>query len=172
MTTRRLMVDIETLGLEQDSAILSVGAVQFDKSGLATKFIRDIDQRSCQAAGLSLDVDTLDWHLTHGSFAGRELGDGIPLRDALEDFVDFAEPAEEIWACSPAFDCRLLAHAGEQVGVEMPWDYYQERDVRTVRELGLCDGDLEHRGEAHHALDDARYQARQVVSALDPEEND
>jgi len=162
----RVMVDIETLGLERDSAILSIGAVRFDAGGVGDEFHEFIDQRSCQAAGLNLDVETLDWHLSQGTFGGRELVDGRDLDVALEYFVEWYGTADEVWANSPSFDCEALEYAGELVGVEMPWHYTEERDVRTVKNLPVAT-DIEHRGTEHDALDDAVYQARQVAAVLD-----
>jgi DNA polymerase III epsilon subunit-like protein len=162
----RVMVDIETLGLERDSAILSIGAVRFDRTGIADRFHEFIDQRTCQAAGLSVDIETLDWHLSQGTFGGRELVDGRELEVALEYFTEWYGDADEVWANSPSFDCEALEYAGELVGVEMPWHFSEERDVRTLKNLPVAE-DIEHRGTEHDALDDAVYQARLVASALD-----
>jgi hypothetical protein len=162
----RVMVDIETLGLERDSAILSIGAVHFDRTGIADRFHEFIDQRSCQAAGLTFDIETLDWHLSQGTFGGRELVDGRDLDVALEYFVEWYGTADEVWANSPSFDCEALEYAGDAVGVEMPWHFSEERDVRTVKQLPPA-ADIEHQGTEHNALDDAIYQARQVAAVLD-----
>ncbi|ORT44652.1 endodeoxyribonuclease [Escherichia coli] len=48
-----------------------------------------------------------------------------------------------------------------------PWRYYNDRDVRTIVELGKAiDFDartaIPFEGERHNALDDARYQAKYV----------
>lgn len=58
----------------------------------------------------------------------------------------------------------MLEHAGEKVGVPMPWDFYQERDVRTLDSLPHS-VEIEQDGTEHNALDDALYQAR-VASAI------
>jgi len=57
--TRRIMLDIETLGLEAGAAILSIGAVKFDTDGLGAEFSGEIDLESCQDAGLAIDAETL-----------------------------------------------------------------------------------------------------------------
>lgn len=162
----RLMVDIETLGLEPGSAILSIGAVRFDERGLGEEFHREIDVRTCDDAGLSIDLETLDWHLVECStFSERTLTDGVDLATALRDFYTFAETADEFWANSPKFDATLLEAAGEPFGVSMPWEFYELRDVRTVKELpGVEEPPFE--GTEHHALDDAKHQARIVGHTL------
>uniref|UniRef100_UPI00050A7E94 3'-5' exonuclease n=1 Tax=Escherichia coli TaxID=562 RepID=UPI00050A7E94 len=55
-------------------------------------------------------------------------------------------------------------------GIPCPWRYYNDRDVRTIVELGKAiDFDVRtaipFEGERHNALDDARYQAK-YVSAI------
>lgn len=162
MPKNRVMVDIETLGLDRDSAILSIGAVRFDENELGEEFHVLIDQRSCQEAGLSVDLETLDWHLLQGTFQGRELTDGRGLEWALQAFVDWYGYADTIWANSPSFDCEALEYAGDLVGVEMPWHFSDERDVRTVKNLS-CAVEPEFDGTEHHALDDAKHQARTVI---------
>jgi hypothetical protein len=161
----RVMVDIETLGLDRDSAILSIGAVRFDRTGLGDTFYEVIDQRTCVDAGLNVDLETLDWHLSQGTFNGRELTDGRELDVAVEYFVEWYGYADEVWANSPSFDCEALEYSGDQVGVEMPWHFSDERDMRTIKNLpGAVD--VEFDGTEHHALDDAKHQARVVSRTL------
>lgn len=51
--------------------------------------------------------------------------------------------------------------------IPCPWRYYNDRDVRTIVELGKAiDFDartaIPFEGERHNALDDARYRAKYV----------
>ena len=164
--TERVMVDIETLGLEPGSAILSIGAVKFDSAGQTDEFYREIDVRTCEEAGLIIDIETLDWHIIECStFSGRTLTDGVKLATALKDFYVWAEDADEYWANSPKFDATMLEAAGEPFGVSMPWEYYELRDVRTIKTFpGVEEPEFD--GTEHNALDDAKHQARIVSEAL------
>lgn len=164
--TRRIMVDIETLGLEPGAAILSIGAVEFDPVGLGDEFYREVSLASCQEAGLEVDAGTLEWWLDQDDAVTHILSGGEPLVDVLADFAAWFPEGAEIWANSPSFDCEMLERAYGAVGAEEPWEYYQERDVRTVAELpGAPDVDQD--GDEHHALDDAKHQARLVSDVLD-----
>lgn len=163
--TERVMVDIETLGLETGSAILSIGAVKFTEDGLGEEFYRNISLSSCDDAGLSIDVDTLEWWLGQDDEVQGVLSGGDELSRVLFDFTDFYGDADEIWAFSPSFDCEMLSHAYEAVGETEPWSYRDERDCRTLVELpGAVD--LEQDGNEHDALDDAKYQARVASETL------
>lgn len=163
--TERVMVDIETLGLEPGAAILSIGAVRFDTDGVGATFERNIDLESCQDAGLTIDAGTLEWWLQQDTDAQHVLTGGEPLADALGDFKAFYEFADEIWANSPAFDCEHLAAAYDAVGGSVPWEYYEQRDVRTVLSLPVAP-DIEQEGTEHDALDDAIHQAKAVGQTL------
>lgn len=163
--TEHVMVDIETLGLSPGSAILSIGAVRFDEYSLGDEFYREVSLTSCQDAGLDIEASTLEWWLTQDDAVTGILTGGDPLADVLAAFSEYYADTEEVWANSPSFDCELLEAAFEVVGMTEPWTFRDERDVRTLRSLP-CAVDVEMDGDAHDALDDARYQARIVSETL------
>ena len=161
----RVMVDIETLGTDPGAAIISIGAVKFDSDGLGEEFYANVDLQSCQDIGLGVDADTLDWWLSQDSEVQDVLTGGNRIGPILRQLRDFLEDVDEIWANSPSFDCEILNAAYEALGWETPWDYYQERDFRTLRELPIyVEVDME--GESHNALDDAKNQARETYKTL------
>jgi hypothetical protein len=59
----------------------------------------------------------------------------------------------------------MLEHAFETVGIDAPWEFYEERDFRTVKELPFA-ANVARDGVEHDALDDAVYQARVVAQTL------
>jgi len=164
------MVDIETVGLQRGSAIVEIGAVQFAPGGsIGETFYRSVSLTSSQDAGLTIDADTIEWWLGENpEIAGDVLVGGNDLREVLADFATWYLEIgpDEVWANSPSFDCEMLEHAGEKVGVPMPWDFYQERDVRTLDALDHS-VEIEQEGTEHNALDDALYQARLVSEILE-----
>lgn len=163
----RVMIDIETLGLTAGSAILSIGAVRFDESDVWDEFYQEISLESCQEAGLTIDAGTLEWWLDQDDSVAEVLTGGKRLGNVLGKLVLYYGDADEVWANSPAFDCELIEEACRTVDTRAPWGYSEKRDVRTVRNLpGVGDVDVEMEGEQHHALDDAKWQARVVGKAL------
>ncbi|MFP4218806.1 MAG: 3'-5' exonuclease, partial [Salinarchaeum sp.] len=161
----RVMVDIETLGIEPGAAVLSIGAVTFDTDGIGAQFHRSIDLQSCQDAGLAIDAETLQWWLDQDGDARAVLTGGDPLADVLAAFTEFVPEDAEVWANGPQFDCEHLEAAYAAVDMDAPWTFRDERDVRTVRALPVAP-DVEQDGTEHDALDDAVYQARIVGEAL------
>lgn len=161
----RVMVDLETLGREPGAAILSIGAVTFDREGIHDTFYRNIDLESCAEARLDVDMETLAWWLDQGDDAQDVLQGGGDLEEALIDFADFYGDAEEIWANSPSFDCEILGYAYDLLNLEQPWGFRDERDYRTLRELPGAVW-VDRQGTHHNALDDAKHQAKKVVLTL------
>ena len=163
--TDRVMVDIETLGLEPGCVVLSIGAVRFGAGELGDQFYRSINRESCEAAGLTVDGGTLEWWQDQSEEAREVLTGGDDLEDVLREFVMWIDGADEVWANSPSFDCEVLVAAGKAVGVPMTWEYYEERDFRTLSDLPLAP-QVDQDGVEHNALDDAKHQAHVAAATL------
>jgi len=72
--TRRVMIDIETVGLEIGAAIVEIGAVQFAPGGqVGETFHRSISLTSSQEAGLNIDADTVEWWVGEQPEAASEV---------------------------------------------------------------------------------------------------
>jgi hypothetical protein len=164
------MVDIETLGLERGCVVLSIGAVLFDEVEVYDEdgtFYRNIDMQSCTDRGLEIHTRTLQWWLEQDEEAQDCLVDGDDLEDVLRRFSLWYDgnDVSEIWANSPAMDCEVLEGAYDACGMDEPWEYHEERDMRTIESIA---GDVP-KVEAevkHNALDDAIRQATTVSQIL------
>jgi len=163
---KRVMLDIETLGTDPGAAILSVGACTFDTDGVGETLHRSVGLQHCEAAGLEIDAETLQWWLDQDDAAAVDLiTTGAPLATVLENLTAFCDGADEVWANSPKFDGAILEAAYGALDWPTPWEFYELRDVRTVRQLpGAVE--LEQEGTEHDALDDAVHQAREVAATL------
>lgn len=175
-----ITLDLETLGTHAGCAILSIGAVahvpgrpQDEKE----EFYYAIDLQSCLAAGLKIEAGTLAWWL------GQEIGvraaafDGtLSIQYVLVKFADWLKSVAsndgiEIYGKGPSFDCAILAAAYTAIGIKQPWEFREERCVRTViaeatRILGE-DGVAELMAKSavpHHALEDARAEMQTLIA--------
>jgi len=132
------MVDIETMGNKSRSAIISIGAVNFDMITGETgrRFYCNVSLQSCLDAGLIVNADTILWWMQQSEDARMSLiGNNISLKTALINFHNWlAECPEkyEIWGNGSRFDLGLLDDAYNSIGEKTPWMYWQERDVRTL----------------------------------------
>ncbi|HAW2299712.1 TPA: exonuclease [Escherichia coli] len=170
-----LMIDLETMGKNPDAPIISLGAIFFDPQtgDMGPEFSKTID---LETAGGVIDRDTIKWWLKQSREAQSAImTDEIPLDDALlqlREFIDenSGEFFVQVWGNGANFDNTILRRSYERQGIPCPWRYYNDRDVRTIVELGKAiDFDartaIPFEGERHNALDDARYQAK-YVSAI------
>jgi len=163
MTKKRVMLDIETLGTDPGAAIVSLGAVTFG-DGSREGFYRSVNLPSATGAGLSVDGDTLEWWLEQSDTAQQQLTGGKDLETALADFNEFVHDADELWANSPSFDLAIIKFAMELLDIEPAWDFYQERDFRTLK--NLPGRPKIERSDEHHAMADADYQADVAAEML------
>jgi len=162
--TERVMLDVETLGTEPGCAIASIGCVWYGPDDINREWYRSIDLESCQRHGLTIDADTMLWWLDQVDDVREQLDGETPIDVALYYLGKGIDSDTEVWACPPAFDCVILEAAYDQIDLPVPWEHYQRRCYRTVREeVGLPELDRE--GDHHNALDDARYQARRLVAS-------
>ena len=171
-TCDHLMIDLETMGKNPDAPIISIGAIFFDPQtgDMGPEFIKTID---LETAGGVIDRDTIKWWFKQSREAQSAImTDEIPLDDALlqlREFIDenSGEFFVQVWGNGANFDNTILRRSYERQGIPCPWRYYNDRDVRTIVELGKAiDFDartaIQFEGERHNALDDARYQAKYV----------
>lgn len=172
-----VMMDLETLGTRPGCVVLSVGACTFDPfthpddPWPGKNFSANIDNVSCQDAGLTIDHDTLAW------WNGQPLEtreaftvDARPLWQAVSDFhVWFSQVGGSyLWCNGAGFDEPIWRAAARAAGFPgVPWKYWNVRDTRTAWHLGgVNPTSIPRDGLSHHALDDARHQARCVTLAV------
>ncbi|HFL4380267.1 TPA: 3'-5' exoribonuclease, partial [Escherichia coli] len=136
-----LMIDLETMGKNPDAPIISIGAIFFDPQtgDMGPEFSKTID---LETAGGVIDRDTIKWWLKQSREAQSAImTDEIPLDDALlqlREFIDenSGEFFVQVWGNGANFDNTILRRSYERQGIPCPWRYYNDRDVRTIVELG------------------------------------
>ncbi|EIW9136661.1 exonuclease [Klebsiella pneumoniae] len=176
-----VMLDLETMGKKSDAPIVSIGAVIFDpETGfLGETFYKVVSLESAVSWGAEIDPSTVIWWMKQSSEARSEIANdnAIQLDDALLQFSEFVfenipggcETAQ-IWGNGATFDNTVLRSSFERACLDCPWDYRNDRDVRTMVELGKAIGfdaktSIPFEGERHNSLVDAQHQAR-YVSAI------
>jgi exodeoxyribonuclease VIII len=176
-----LMIDIESMGTHANAPIVSIGAVLFDPATgqQGAEFYKAISLKSAMAWGAEPEAETILWWLKQSAEARSAIAmdDTIPLDDALLQLTEFiCENAAngpgnvEVWGNGATFDNVIVRNSYERTGLDCPWHYSKDRDVRTVVTMGKsvgCDPryQIPFEGDVHNALADARHQAR-YVSAI------
>jgi hypothetical protein len=171
--TRRVMLDIETLGKRVGSVFFSIGAVEFTGGILGREFSALIDPRDAQSHGLTIDADTVGWWLQQSAEAQLEAslawvtGDRMePTLTRLAIWLEECWGNLEIWGNAPSLDCALVEEGYRVLGKKSPWSYAEERCYRTLKNLRR-DVVMERTGTHHVALEDARSQARHAIALLE-----
>ena len=132
-----LMIDIETMGNKPYSAILSIAAVEFDMQTGKTgrTFNQHINLQSCFDIGLNVNADTVMWWLEQSEKAKKMIlqSDKIHIAEALQNFSNFlGSSTYHMWGNSASFDLGLLSNAYEKINLQTPWDFWNERCLRTL----------------------------------------
>ncbi|EHH8334984.1 3'-5' exoribonuclease domain-containing protein, partial [Escherichia coli] len=167
-----LSVDLETMGTNPDAPINSIGGKFFDPATgeMGPEFSKAID---LETSGGIIDRKTIKWWAKRSREAQSAIfTDEISLDVALRLFIEFIEKNSggrfvQVWGNGANFDNVILRRSYERQGIPCPWLYYNDRDVRTIVELGNAIGfdvrmAIPFEGVPHNALDDARHQAKQV----------
>lgn len=161
MSNTHVIIDIETLSTNDDAVVWSIGAVKkcFDTGAELDTFYIRIDQNQ----GGHVDDGTLYWWAQQNQEAQAEMynRDYAPVEVALEAFRTWLDGKHKVWGNGATFDLVKIRRLYERYGQDAPWDFWDERDVRTV--VDMCP--TNHKklvpfiGIQHHALYDARHEA-------------
>jgi exodeoxyribonuclease VIII len=161
-----IMIDVETLGTNNDSQILSIGACEFTSSGaIKNKFYMVVKLED------SVHVKVTPGTLKFWATQGQELAN--LLNDPNAEHIMFVLGAlsrhfnwdgASLWANGTKFDIGMLEELYKTNNLVIPWKYNSDRCMRTIKQFaGKIDISFE--GKPHHALDDAVWQALYVSIA-------
>ncbi|HIE9491334.1 TPA: 3'-5' exoribonuclease domain-containing protein [Klebsiella quasipneumoniae subsp. quasipneumoniae] len=176
-----VMVDLETMGKKNNAPIVAIGAVVFDPAtgSIGESFYKVVCLESSVNWGAVIDPSTVIWWLKQSSEARSAIvnDDAIPLQDALLQFREFVSDnvaggskKAQVWGNGASFDNSILRSSYDCIAEDYPWEYWNDRDVRTMVELGHAinyepQKAIPFEGERHNALADSIHQAR-YVSAI------
>ncbi|MBD5602244.1 3'-5' exonuclease [Citrobacter freundii] len=175
-----LMIDIETMGVKQNAPIVSIGAVFFDPSSgeLGPEFYQVVTLKSSVDGGAVPDPETIMWWMQQNEEARMAICDkesAVSIATALSYLACFIRDNAnldkvQVWGNGAMFDNVILRTSYEREWIPCPWIYSNDRDVRTIVELGRQIGinprrDMPFEGDKHNAIADAKHQAK-YVSAI------
>lgn len=179
--SRHIMLDIETLGTGSSSIILSIGAVKFTSREILNTLHLVIDPESSEQYGLKMDASTVMWWMGFERDAARKslmehMGQSkLDLGSALEGFNLWYHADEEgnysqqdipVWGNGAAFDNVILRTSYEKAGIQPPWQFWNDRCYRTLKNLFPEIRPDEREGLHHNALHDALYQTKHLQKIM------
>jgi len=166
-----IMLDLETLGTNSNAVIVSIGAINFDPftGALGEEFYQVVDIADSSNFG-KIDLSTIKWWMQQSDEARQVFEEGkASLKNSLSLFSSWIKGTCDdypiVWGNGATFDNVIISNAYDAVGLKRPWAFYNDRDVRTIVDLGLKVSNVDYRstikrnGTTHNALSDAKFQA-------------
>ena len=165
-----VMIDLETLGTENDSVVLSIGAVEFEcypkEFKILSVFSRALNTEEQEQVDRKVYSSTFMWWMRQTKEAQENLLKlhVTSVKDALESLRTFCNGVRinGIWGNGSMFDNVLIVSLAKSFSVKPPWSYKKDRCYRTLKNLYPNAIEPVRSGVHHDALDDATWQAEHL----------
>jgi hypothetical protein len=173
------MLDIETLGTQTDSVILSIAAVSFNIASGEIKsiFNQSISLQSCIDAGLKIDEGAFNFWMKQNDEARKTIyaAEKILLAGALCGLTRWITDIETeehknviVWGNGSIFDIGILNYAYNACSMKAPWRYVNERCYRTLVSLYPdVRRDEPFVGIKHDPIADCEHQIKILIKILE-----
>lgn len=161
-----ISLDIETLSLKTNALVLQVGfcLINLD-TGCRSMPVRLNVGRS-QQEQRHQDPDTIAWWNNQDpdiriAVLYPAASSMVSIQSVHFELSKVCQPHRTVWANSPSFDCVILRSLFEDCGLEAPWNFRDERCLRTMAKFVDPEGNRKppKNQNAHDALCDAEWQA-------------
>lgn len=170
-----IVLDLETLSTDPHATVASIGAVALTAQGsFVSEFHQAVSTEHQYARHIS--PSTCEWWDKQSNEARAASilapNPAHPI-EALKEFtcwvLQISDPKKvKVWGNGSGFDNVILSSLfADYHGLERPWAYWNDRDMRTVLDLHPHAKDVgEFVGIKHHALYDAQHEAKQLARVL------
>lgn len=166
-----IMIDLETLGTNNNALVVSISAVQFDMSSnqIGDKFEIGLNREQQLEKGAIVDKSTLDWWEEQSDEAKDMLNrlEKIDVDVALNKFnnwvkANFKAPSKiKLWGNGATFDNVIIRNLFERHNIEFAIPYYCDKDVRTLAYVTKINPySYTFEGTKHNGIDDCLHQIR------------
>ena len=172
-----IMVDLETLSVRNNAIILTIGAIKFDRNKIWSEtysisdipdkniFYKRISISSCEKIGLHRDLNTENWWKKQDLEAYNEAfgyeKERIDIKVALKEFSKWYGDSKYIWGNGSIFDITILSEAYLRCNLDVPWKFYNVRDLRTILDIYNIRPCVNNKNK-HNALYDCFFQIKDI----------
>lgn len=162
-----IMIDIETLGRRNDTAIVEIAAVAFDLKGKRiSSFHIKIAKDHWLDHGRTVTAETLMWWITDNYKNVENILSGNSTYeqalDELSTFINYyKDDNTRIWTKGP-MDLFALKDLYETLNKPIPWEFWQPRDMRTLTDIPGWEKTSTEKN-THNALEDAINQIAELI---------
>ena len=166
-----IMLDIETLGTNNNSLVVSISAVQFDMSSneIGDKFEIGLNKEQQLEKGAVIDQSTVDWWEKQSDEAKNMLDrlEKVDVDIALNEFNNWIKrnhkaPSKiKLWGNGATFDNVIVRNLFARHGIDFVVPYYADKDVRTLAYVAKVNTfACKFEGVKHNGIDDCLHQIK------------
>jgi len=160
-----VMLDLETMGNKSNTALVSIGAVEFNLETGETgrEFYKVIDLQSCLDLGLKVNGSTIYWWLQQSEAARKRICEKnehlSTVLGAFNVWMQDCVDKVKIWGNGARFDIGILEDAYVACQLKTPWYFRSEMDVRTLVAFApYIKANYPMLGVEHDPIDDCKHQ--------------
>ncbi len=173
------MLDLETLSTKNNAIILVIGAIKFNRNekwsnkftlediDSSKKFYKRIIISSCEEIGLHKDKNTEEWWNKQDPIVKEEAfgfeSERVSISDALKEFSEWFKGSTFIWGNGSVFDITIISEAYDRCNLEIPWKFFNIRDLRTLFDIYNFRSKKVSKNNAHNAIYDCFYQIKDLL---------
>ncbi len=159
------MIDMETLDVRPSTSVLTVGGVKFnplDSSEPNDEFYYKLD---LEQPNRTVNDSTIEWwgqqdpKIMEDAFSEEGRVDQDVFLDSLPKWM---VGVDVLWGHGYGFDITIIEDMLRQRGKNIPWQFWQVRDSRTLFSMAKTDPRKAMQSDLHNALADAYFQAKGV----------
>ena len=159
------MIDLETLDVTPGAAVLTVGGVKFDPFSDAEPHSEFYYKLDLDSQDRNVNDDTIAWWSTQDAKVQEEAF-STENRTHIDVFLDslpkWIKDVDVLWGHGYGFDITIIEDMIRQRGKNIPWQFWQVRDSRTLFSMAKVDPRKAMQSDLHNALADAYFQAKGV----------
>ncbi len=171
-----IMIDLETLGINPDCPVISIGAAAFNETGIKETFEVNLDTtHQIDIMSRKVTADTIKWWMSQEDAAKKVFKEAtvhpeVGLK-ALVDWITAIKKKYKVkrihpWGNGSTFDISIMENLLSQYNVKIPWEFYNIMDFRTFKRFVYDGKDMSFQGVKHNALEDAKHQANIVIEGM------
>ena len=168
--SNHVMVDLETLALNQQAVIVSIGLVLFNEHEILDSIYIEVDKNDQPQR--TQDPVVLDWWNKQSDEAKQVLNSKYAVNplvaiDLINGFLgknDICKDSLRVWGNGSDFDNIILNDFFNDYNA-MSWQFHNNRCFRTIKSIFEVDKP-KREGVHHNALDDAIHQVKHLQKIL------
>ena len=170
-----IIVDLETLGIGEDSIIVQVGAIKFNRNTgeRLDSFLKNISINTSIAAGFKLETEVYNWWMEQNKKVRASVfnNKNKSVREVMVELNNFIKGADAIWSHA-TFDFPKIMYHLKALGIPPSFSFRSARDLRTIVDISKLDlGKIPKNEMAHNALVDCEYQLEYLIEGLNKFKN-